>query len=115
MNRIYERCASLDDAGNFKQIFSGPNIAGLALSIGLNRILPDIETIEGHIAQGATNLAISNFLPNLHGLGSGGIFGAFHPVPLKDRGSKGCLQGNHVWLSLLRSQTRWRAGYGPCW
>ncbi len=61
----------------FNEIFELESIGGLALSIGFKRVLPEIETIEGQIANGATSLAISNFLPKLHEIGQ---IGAFHPV-----------------------------------
>ncbi|SCZ71422.1 intein C-terminal splicing region [Epibacterium ulvae] len=62
-------------------------VGGLFLTTALNRALPDIETVEGQIAAGFTTLAIKEFLPNLHSLGTG-IFGSgagvvqFHPATI---------------------------------
>ncbi|WP_149141519.1 hypothetical protein [Gemmobacter caeruleus] len=73
-------------------LFSFSGIASLTLKIGFQRLLPEIETIEGQIASGLTSLALNTFANFLDkftvaftsgiqmGGGLMGIIGSFNPV-----------------------------------
>lgn len=76
-------------------LFSFSTLGTMALNIGFSRLLPQIETIEGQIAQGLTQLALTTFTTAFNafqiaitstGLATGtaasAIIGAFNPVVL---------------------------------
>nr|MDJ0826915.1 hypothetical protein [Rhodobacter sp.] len=64
------------DPDNFGNIFSIPNIAGVLLTIGLERLLPDIETLEGQIAAGITSVALNTIFSNFVTTINTAIFGS---------------------------------------
>ena len=68
-------------AGTPTNPFSVANIQGLLITTAINRILPDIETMEGQIAQGVTGLALKAFELFESFKGIGGIAG-FNPVTM---------------------------------
>ncbi len=80
------------EVASFDDFLAGINIPQMVLTIGLNRLLPDIETIEGQVASGIAGLAASHLLNATFGQefifqGLGQLFGgagiaAIHPVSM---------------------------------